>query len=180
MGPGDEGGRGGHLGTGTTGSRRGGAARRRARELPLPGGGTYNTVEELRLADGTRLVLKSPPPPTVPALGHERELLAGEAEFCRAAATAGVPAPEVVGSVAAPTAGHLLLTHIPGTVAWGALGDDHAPRVRASVAPELLSALDEPAAWRPPVCRACRPVGTPHRRPGRGRVHLPNVSYGLI
>ncbi|MGX5183612.1 hypothetical protein ACWKT5_12555, partial [Streptomyces avermitilis] len=113
-------------------------------------------------------MLKIPPPPTVPALAHERELLLGEAEFCRAAATAGVPAPEVVGSVAAPTAGHLLLTHIPGTAAWGTLGDDHAARVHASVAPDLLSALDEPAAWRPPVCRACRPVGTPTGAPAGG------------
>ncbi|MFJ8504056.1 phosphotransferase family protein [Streptomyces avermitilis] len=94
------------------------------------GGGTYNTVEELRLADGTRLVLKIPPPPTVPGLAHERELLVGEAEFCRAAATAGAPAPEVVGPAAAPTGGHLLLTHCPGTAAWGDLGPHEHALVR--------------------------------------------------
>ena len=36
-----------------------------AERLPL-GGGTYNTVEELRLTDGTRLVLKVPPPSSTP------------------------------------------------------------------------------------------------------------------
>ncbi|WP_369251362.1 phosphotransferase family protein [Streptomyces sp. R41] len=79
-------------------------------------GGTYNTVEELRLADGTRYVLKIPPAATVPGLSHERELLRSEAEFYQEAATVGVPAPEVV------TAGerHLLMTHCPGTP-WGDL-----------------------------------------------------------
>ncbi|MFF4345856.1 phosphotransferase family protein [Streptomyces sp. NPDC001530] len=79
-------------------------------------GGTYNTVEELRLGDGTRYVLKSPPSATTPGLSHERELLVSEAEFYRAAAAVGVPAPEVV------TAGerHLLMTHCPGSP-WGDL-----------------------------------------------------------
>lgn len=83
------------------------------RTLP---GGTYNTVEELRLADGTRYVLKIPPSATVPGLSHERGLLSSEAEFYRAAATVGVPAPEVV------TAGErrLLMTYCPGTP-WGDL-----------------------------------------------------------
>ncbi|MCC9711045.1 aminoglycoside phosphotransferase family protein [Streptomyces sp. MNU76] len=88
-----------------------------AERRPLTGG-TYNTVEELRLADGTRLVLKVPPPPTTPGLAHERELLAAEAEFCRAAATVDVPAPRVVGAAfdeSAPAGRHLLLTHCPGT-----------------------------------------------------------------
>ncbi|BBC38829.1 hypothetical protein SGFS_101230 [Streptomyces graminofaciens] len=82
-----------------------------AERRPLSGG-TYNTVEELRLTDGTRLVVKIPPPPTTPGLAHERALLTAEAEFCRAAATVGVPAPEVV--AAASTGRHLLLTHCPG------------------------------------------------------------------
>ncbi|MEU2587507.1 hypothetical protein ABZ612_32275 [Streptomyces avermitilis] len=49
-------------------------------------------------ARAARLVPKFPPPPTVPGLAHERGLLVGEAECCRAAATAGVPAPEAAGS----------------------------------------------------------------------------------
>lgn len=51
-------------------------------------GGTYNSVEELLLTDGTRYVLKVPPAPTVPGLRYERELLVSEAEFYRAAAVA--------------------------------------------------------------------------------------------
>ncbi|MGW0706279.1 phosphotransferase family protein [Streptomyces sp. NPDC002643] len=93
-----------------------------AERRPL-GGGTYNTVEALHLTDGTRLVLKIPPPVTTPGLAHERELLGAEAEFCRAAQTVGVPAPQVVGVAIddnAPTGRHLLLTHCPGT-AWEAL-----------------------------------------------------------
>ncbi|MEU0458867.1 aminoglycoside phosphotransferase family protein, partial [Streptomyces sp. NPDC006129] len=38
-------------------------------------GGTYNTVEELRLTDGSRYVLKIPPAAAVPGLRHERRLL---------------------------------------------------------------------------------------------------------
>ncbi|MFI1414174.1 phosphotransferase family protein [Streptomyces sp. NPDC020707] len=80
-------------------------------------GGTYNTVEELLLTDGSRYVLKTPPPPDVPGLSHERGLLVSEAEFYRAAATAGVPAPRVVGvsfDMSAPTGRHLLMTACPG------------------------------------------------------------------
>ncbi|WP_261720214.1 aminoglycoside phosphotransferase family protein [Streptomyces sp. FZ201] len=76
-------------------------------------GGTYNTVEELLLADGTRYVLKVPPAETVPGLRHERALLVSEAEFYRAAAGVGVAAPRVV----AFTEGALLMTACPGQ-AW--------------------------------------------------------------
>jgi aminoglycoside phosphotransferase (APT) family kinase protein len=72
-------------------------------------GGTYNTVEELVLADGSRYVLKVPPPPTVPGLRHERRLLVSEAEFYRAAAEADVPVPRVVA-----VGPHLLVTACPG------------------------------------------------------------------
>ncbi|MCT9010869.1 phosphotransferase family protein [Streptomyces rhizosphaerihabitans] len=82
-------------------------------------GGTYNAVEELRLADGSRYVLKVPPPDTVPALAYERRLLLSEAEFCRQAVGAGVPAPRTVGE---PGDGHLLMTYCPGEP-WGDLPD---------------------------------------------------------
>ncbi len=59
-------------------------------------GGTYNTVEELRLTDGSRYVLKIPPAAATPGLRHERRLLVSEAEFYRSAARAGVPAPRLV------------------------------------------------------------------------------------
>ncbi|WP_406119218.1 phosphotransferase family protein [Streptomyces sp. NBC_00989] len=58
------------------------------------GGGTYNTVEELTLTDGSRYVLKTAP--TAPGLAHERQLLVSEADFYGAAAKAGVAAPRVV------------------------------------------------------------------------------------
>ncbi|MPY57352.1 phosphotransferase family protein [Streptomyces spongiae] len=74
-------------------------------------GGTYNTVEELVLTDGRRLILKTPPPPETPILRYEHELLPGEAEFYRGAATVDVPAPHVV--VLAD--GRLLMTACPGT-----------------------------------------------------------------
>lgn len=80
-------------------------------------GGTYNAVEELRLTDGTRYVLKVPPPDTAPALTYERQLLLSEAEFYRQAATVGVPAPRTVGDLGD---GHLLMTHCPGEP-WGDL-----------------------------------------------------------
>lgn len=72
------------------------------------GGGTYNTVEELRLTDGGHYVLKVAP--TVPGLSHETRLLSAEAEFCRGAALADVPAPRVV----ALDGQWLLMTVCPG------------------------------------------------------------------
>lgn len=82
------------------------------RVRPLTGG-TYNTVEELLLGDGSRYVLKVPPAEDVPGMRHERELLVAEAEFYRGAATVGVAAPRVV----AATARELLMTACPGE-AW--------------------------------------------------------------
>ncbi|WP_338145680.1 aminoglycoside phosphotransferase family protein [Streptomyces scabichelini] len=84
-------------------------------------GGTYNVVEELLLDDGSRYVLKIPPPPSDPGMSHERELLASEAEFYRAAATVDVPAPRVLAvclDASAPTGAHLLMTACPGDP-WG-------------------------------------------------------------
>ncbi|MCD9874431.1 phosphotransferase family protein [Streptomyces guryensis] len=57
-------------------------------------GGTYNTVEELRLTDGSRYVVKVAP--DAPGLRYESRLLVAEAEFYRGAETAGVPAPRLV------------------------------------------------------------------------------------
>ncbi|MFH9085011.1 phosphotransferase family protein [Streptomyces sp. NPDC017673] len=76
------------------------------------GGGTYNTVEELRLTDGRRYVLKTAP--DGPGLRYESRLLRSEEEFCRAAAEAGVPAPRTVHTDGGPAARHTLQTHCPG------------------------------------------------------------------
>ncbi|MFI0960128.1 phosphotransferase family protein [Streptomyces sp. NPDC021080] len=108
----------GDAGVGTDGWQRAGRALLEAGLPPgsLAGrrvlsGGTYNAVEELTLTDGSRYVLKVPPPPTVPALAYERRLLLSEAEFYRRAAVVGVPAPSPVGD---RRDGHLLMTHCPG------------------------------------------------------------------
>ncbi|MFG2357156.1 phosphotransferase family protein [Streptomyces sp. NPDC048521] len=77
------------------------------------GGGTYNTVEELRLTDGGRYVLKTAP--TGPGLRYESRLLRSEAEFCRAAAEARVPAPRTVHTDTGPAVRHTLQTLCPGT-----------------------------------------------------------------
>ncbi|MEU0167569.1 aminoglycoside phosphotransferase family protein [Streptomyces iakyrus] len=95
---------------------------RLARLAPLTGG-TYNTVEELRLTDGSRYVLKVPPPAVVPGLRHERELLVSEAEFYRSAARVEVTAPHLVSR----GDGFLLMTACPGEPWDGTLtGAEHA------------------------------------------------------
>ncbi|MFD0318786.1 phosphotransferase family protein [Streptomyces flavalbus] len=98
-------------------------------------GGTYNAVEELRLADGGRYVLKVPPAPTVPGLRYERRLLVGEAEFYRGAAQADVPAPRVL-ALSGPAADvpYLLMTACPGTT-WddGALNATEQGALRAEL-----------------------------------------------
>jgi aminoglycoside phosphotransferase (APT) family kinase protein len=101
---------------------------RLARCRPLDGG-TYNTVEELLLTDGTRHVLKVPPPETAPGLRHERELLISEAEFYRSAATVDVPAPRVV----AMGGRHLLMTACPGQSWDGTLTPDEQTALRAEL-----------------------------------------------
>jgi aminoglycoside phosphotransferase (APT) family kinase protein len=88
---------------------------RLARLLPLDGG-TYNTVEELRLTDGTRYVLKLAP--DTPGLSYERELLLSEAEFYRCAAEADVPAPRLISVGGDADGRHLLMTACPGE-SWG-------------------------------------------------------------
>ncbi|MFF7764972.1 phosphotransferase family protein [Streptomyces massasporeus] len=101
---------------------------RLAHLAPLTGG-TYNTVEELRLTDGGRYVLKIPPAAAVPGLRHEKRLLVSEAEFYRSAARAGVPAPHEV------SAGDdfLLMTAVPGEPWDGTLTDTEQMTLRAEL-----------------------------------------------
>jgi aminoglycoside phosphotransferase (APT) family kinase protein len=89
-------------------------------------GGTYNTVEELRLTDGTRYVLKIPPAAAVPGLRHERRLLVSEAEFYHSAAQAGVPAPRLVSM----GDDFLLMTACPGETWDGTLTDAEQTSLR--------------------------------------------------
>ncbi|MGI5460482.1 phosphotransferase family protein [Streptomyces sp. CA-249302] len=96
-------------------------------------GGTYNTVEELRLLDGTRYVLKVPPASTVPGMRYERQLLLSEAEFYRAAAVAEVAAPCVVAVGEDTAVPHLLMTACPGEPWDGAVTEAERARLR----PEL-------------------------------------------
>ncbi|MEV0634856.1 aminoglycoside phosphotransferase family protein [Streptomyces sp. NPDC050619] len=84
-----------------------------ARLRPLSGG-TYNTVEELLLTDGSRYVLKVAPAESTPALRYESRLLISEAEFYRVAAQAAVPAPHVVAVGGDGDVAHLLMTACPG------------------------------------------------------------------
>ncbi|MCX3290036.1 aminoglycoside phosphotransferase family protein [Streptomyces sp. NEAU-H22] len=101
---------------------------RLAHLAPLTGG-TYNTVEELRLTDGGRYVLKVPPAAAVPGLRHEKRLLVSEAEFYRAAARADVPAPHEVSA----GDGFLLMTAVPGEPWDGTLTDAEQTALRAEL-----------------------------------------------
>ncbi|WP_053752201.1 phosphotransferase family protein [Streptomyces sp. MMG1533] len=93
-------------------------------------GGTYNTVEELLLTDGSRYVLKVAPAPTTPGLRHESRLLVSEAEFYRAAAEAGVPAPHLVALGDDTAVPHLLMTACPGEPWNGSLTESERAALR--------------------------------------------------
>jgi aminoglycoside phosphotransferase (APT) family kinase protein len=101
---------------------------RLARLAPLTGG-TYNTVEELLLTDGSRYVLKIPPAAAVPGMRHEKRLLVSEAEFYRSAARAGVPTPRQV----AAGDDFLLMTAVPGDPWDGTLTDREQTALRAEL-----------------------------------------------
>lgn len=95
------------------------------------GGGTYNTVDELRLTDGHLLILKVAP--TVPGLRYEHRLLVSEEEFCRGAAEAGIPAPRVVALDGDPAVRHLLMTCCPGEPWDDSLTDDEQADLRTEL-----------------------------------------------
>ncbi|MER5911298.1 aminoglycoside phosphotransferase family protein [Streptomyces sp. NPDC001982] len=92
------------------------------------GGGTYNTVEEVRLTDGSRYVLKLAP--TAPGLRYESRLLVAEAEFCRVAAEADVPAPRVV---VVDGVRQLLMTACPGEPWDGSLTETEQTLLRVEL-----------------------------------------------
>jgi len=104
-------------------------ADRLTRVRPLTGG-TYNTVEELVLTDGSRYVLKVAPAATAPGLRYESRLLVSEAEFYRAAAEAGVVAPRCVAFGDDTAVPHLLMTACPGEPWNDALSESERAALR--------------------------------------------------
>lgn len=91
-----------------------GARVARARTLS---GGTFNACWGVTLADGAELVLKVAPPPALPLLGYEQNLLRTEADFYARAAAVQVPVPRVVHADWSRTrigSDWLLMTRIPG------------------------------------------------------------------
>ncbi|WP_329139487.1 phosphotransferase [Streptomyces sp. NBC_01476] len=118
---------------------RAGVAPARIAELRPLAGGTYNRLYAVELTDGARVVLKVPPPATVPRLVYEAGLLYGEAQFYAAAQEAAVAAPRVLHSEpdeAGPHPPFLLMTHLPG-VPWhgiaGALSGAERDRLRSEL-----------------------------------------------
>ncbi|MEE4542374.1 phosphotransferase [Streptomyces sp. V4-01] len=113
-----------------------GGAAARVTELT---GGTYNALHSVELADGERLVLKTPPPADAPRLRYETELLHGEALFYQSAAAVGVPAPRVLHAQPLESAAggaFLLMSHLPGRTWWEVAEGMAAPerdRLRASL-----------------------------------------------
>lgn len=58
--------------------------------------GFFNAAFRLALTDGREVILKASPPPQVPVLTYERDIMRGEAEFFRAAASSAAVVPEVL------------------------------------------------------------------------------------
>ncbi|MER6423163.1 aminoglycoside phosphotransferase family protein [Streptomyces sp. NPDC001137] len=98
-------------------------------------GGTYNTVEELRLTDGSRYVLKVAP--DTPGLRYESRLLVAEAEFYRGAETAGVPAPRLV--TLDDDSSVLLMTASPGDPWDGSLTEAERTYLRAELGRQVAA-----------------------------------------
>jgi aminoglycoside phosphotransferase (APT) family kinase protein len=102
-------------------------------------GGTFNTVYQVSLADGTRLVVKLPPGPDTPLLRYEREgILGTEALYYQLAGQClDVTVPAVIAVDGADAAGgYLVMTECPGTP-WPQL----APQPAGAERDELRAAL---------------------------------------
>lgn len=93
-----------------------GSGARVAASRPLRGG-TFNACWGVTLADGAEVVLKVAPPPDLPALRYEQDLLRAEADFYARAGAAGVPVPRVLHADFARrlvASDWLLVTKLPG------------------------------------------------------------------
>ena len=102
-------------------------------DAALLDGGTFNSVYRVALTDGGKLILKAAPPPEMPVLRHEHELLRSEALLYALAAgrqIGGVPAVVYDGGE------FLLMTELPGQpwpMAEDQLSDSQRQGLRADV-----------------------------------------------
>ncbi|MFF2777316.1 phosphotransferase family protein [Streptomyces sp. NPDC058052] len=129
------------------------------RSTPL-GGGLSNAAVLAELDDGRRLVLKTAPRATAPALTHERDLLGTEALFHRLAAPAGVRVPTVLHHEppgAGTPAEWLLLTHLDG-ITWDAARAGLTPGDSAALRRELGASLARVASVTGPAYGYPRPA----------------------
>ena len=102
------------------------------------GGGTFNAVYLVTLADGTRLVVKLPPGPQVPLLRYERGIVGTEALYYELAARcAGVRVPALIAADAKdPAGGYLVMEHCPGSP-WPEVEPPPAGEERAELRAEI-------------------------------------------
>jgi aminoglycoside phosphotransferase (APT) family kinase protein len=131
-----------------------------ARELR---GGTFNACWAVTVAGHGTLVLKVAPPPEVPVLTYEHELLRTEVDFYARARGAGVPVPEVVaadfGRRTLPS-DYFFMTRLPGRPLYGAgrrLSRAGRERVREQlgrVVPRLATLRGDSFGYPQPGARA--------------------------
>jgi aminoglycoside phosphotransferase (APT) family kinase protein len=103
--------------------------------------GHYNAAYEVRLTDGSDLVLKVAPPPELALLTHEVDLMRTEVDVYRRAGTAGVAVPEVVhADFTRDLIGtdFVFLTRIDG-VALNTIRDELTPAALAAVRAEIAA-----------------------------------------
>ncbi|MFG3041436.1 phosphotransferase [Streptomyces sp. NPDC048330] len=123
-------------------------------------GGLYNSARLLELADGRRLILKTAPPATAPALTHEQGLLGTEALFHRLAADAGARVPTVLHHEPAGPgnpAAWLLLSYLDGHT-WDASREKLAPADHAALRRDLGKSLARVATVTGPAFGYPRPA----------------------
>jgi aminoglycoside phosphotransferase (APT) family kinase protein len=114
-------------------------------------GGTFNAVHGVDLVDGRRLVLKVAPPPQVPLLTYEHDLIWAEAHFYRRARAAGLPVPEVcsigLDRVALPR-DYVFVTWLPGTpLTTAGLPPDADAAVRGELGSLAAALHATPGEW---------------------------------
>ncbi|MCT4352260.1 aminoglycoside phosphotransferase family protein [Streptomyces sp. Je 1-79] len=146
-----------------------------ARDTALSGG-LYNSVRLLELTDGRRLILKTAPLASAPALAHEQGLLGTEALFHRLAAGAGVQAPTVLHhqpSGRGAPAEWLLLSYLDGAT-WDAARDWLTPADRTVLRRRLGECLARVATVTGPA------YGYPQSAAGLSTPDWPSAFTGML